>query len=130
MLFKEPLPCPTTTRNSPWSKEACAALVRKLRAAQTSDEGSPCECAQQGEGVWLYSEDHCDPALLIDILAAVQRDYLQPPIGFGWSATCSKPTLDEFGGGAVPSKRAKPNGSPPLGGSNDTSRLAPGRSAR
>ena len=35
------------------------------------------------------------------ILADVQSTFTLPPFGFEFSVSCSKPVLDEFGGGAV-----------------------------
>jgi hypothetical protein len=86
----------------PWQGPARPALLAKLR--ESDDPGRlspPCEFEDQPEGIWLYSEDTCDLNGLVAILAEVQSGFGLPPFGFEFSVSCSRPVLDEFGGGAV-----------------------------
>ncbi len=85
-----------------WQGPARPALLAKLRAPDDPECLSPpCEFEDQPEGIWLYSEDNCDLNGVVAILAEVQSAFRLPPFGFEFSVSCSKPALDEFGGGAV-----------------------------
>jgi hypothetical protein len=54
-----------------------------------------------GQHLWLYAEEGCEP----ETLALFVQEFLRRfrPLGsfrFSWSATCSKPRVGAFGGGA------------------------------
>ena len=86
----------------PWQGAARAALLEKLRCSEGDDDASvPCDFAEQPEGIWLSSEASADLDALVALLVDVQSAFHLPPIGFEFSVSCSKPALDEFGGGAV-----------------------------
>jgi hypothetical protein len=98
--FSEMIQCETVEQAN-W-------LLARLRAAEEDDEFGPiCESDQKHEEsepnqVWIYSEMNCDMERLADLLCEFQKHFgLQEPIVISWAATCSKPRLDGFGGGAV-----------------------------
>lgn len=61
-----------------------------------------CEVLEQGDKLWLYSEEGCNLERVAVILASYQEKYSLPdPIILEWAHTCSKLRVDGFGGGAV-----------------------------
>jgi hypothetical protein len=84
-----------------WPKDACTALLAKLRESGDSPGSQVCEFAEETDGVWLYSEENCLLEELAEMLAEVQITFNLGPVGFDYSVSCSKPALGEFGGGAV-----------------------------
>ena len=61
------------------------------------------------DGVWFRGEESINP----DNVAMVAQELLDEleidePFVFSWSYTCSKPRIDEFGGGACALKRGQP----------------------
>lgn len=65
-----------------------------------------CGCAQytvdvEPDGVWIYSEESCDPEHIEVLVRALVEELDLPDIVVcSWAYTCSKPRIDEFGGGA------------------------------
>jgi hypothetical protein len=52
--------------------------------------------------LWCYSEESAHMEQLADYVQAVLEKFdLPDKVGWAWAETCSKPRLDEFGGGAV-----------------------------
>jgi hypothetical protein len=51
--------------------------------------------------LWVYSDEYGDPEHVIRfVLRCAEAFSLSGKWGFSWSYTCSRPTLDGFGGGA------------------------------
>jgi len=62
---------------------------------------TPYYCSEK-EGVWIRSDESIDVDLMIVVIQAYLRKFHPNSfMGFQWAGTCSKPRLDEFGGGAV-----------------------------
>lgn len=73
-----------------------------LYDALTNAEDYACEVEEQGEKLWIYSEENCDLDIVASVLADYQEKYhLDDPIVLEWANTCSKLRTDGFGGGAV-----------------------------
>jgi len=52
--------------------------------------------------LWLYSDEFGDPAAVADFVQAFLKKFRPDAcFTFEWACTCSKPRLEEFGGGAV-----------------------------
>ncbi len=70
----------------------------------TDDDVHVCEVEKQ-EGsfdLWVYSDDECDLEELIRIICDHQLvNESEKPWSMEYAVTCSRPRLDEFGGGAV-----------------------------
>jgi hypothetical protein len=60
-----------------------------------TDEEGPTE-------LWLYDHEYGNPEDVVKYVTKIGKDLkLKGKWGFSWADTCSKPRLDEFGGGAV-----------------------------
>lgn len=61
------------------------------------------------DGLWIYDDGENINTEHVAILAQVLLDELEidEPFIFSWSYTCSKPRVDEFGGGACAVRRGK-----------------------
>jgi hypothetical protein len=56
----------------------------------------------ENDGIWVHADESIDVDLMVVILQAyLKKFHPNSSIGFQWADTCSKPRLDEFGGGAV-----------------------------
>lgn len=63
-----------------------------------------CEVEKQPTGfdLWVYSNDECDLEELVRIICDHQLvNESEKPWSMEYAVTCSRPRLDEFGGGAV-----------------------------
>lgn len=70
--------------------------------ARASDGCPACDFNRQADGVWIYSEDNADIEALVKVVCEFQQRYpTHEPWGFTWAYTCSKPRVDNFGGGGV-----------------------------
>jgi len=53
-------------------------------------------------GVWFYTEESGDPETLVYAVQRLMKAFdIKKPFIASWAFTCSKPRLEEFGGGAV-----------------------------
>jgi hypothetical protein len=55
----------------------------------------------ESDGYWFHSDESGDPEQLALFIHHLIEKFDLPPFGFDWAFTCSKPRIDEFGGGAV-----------------------------
>lgn len=67
-------------------------------------------CQRDGDQVWIAMEEGGDLELLATILqyAMDTLPEVEDRQGFQWAETCSKPRVDEFGGGACFIARGQP----------------------
>lgn len=56
--------------------------------------------AEEGR-YWFHADESGDPEQLALLIHHLITTFDLPPFGFQWAHTCSKPRIDEFGGGAV-----------------------------
>jgi hypothetical protein len=57
--------------------------------------------AQGPVGVWIYHDEYFDPNQAEALISTLLEELdLPEPVVCAWSYTCSKPRIDEFGGGA------------------------------
>ena len=95
--FSEMIPCET--------KEQQDWLLRELAIAVEFDDGervSACMFEADGKDVWVYSEDSADIDALADVIATFQLQFkVNKPWTLTWADSCSKPRLNNFGGGGV-----------------------------
>ena len=71
---------------------------------EENDEGifPPCDYQAIEGGVWVNSDDWSDVGVLSSVVAEYQRQFdVGEPWSLEYAATCSKPWLGQFGGGAV-----------------------------
>ena len=59
------------------------------------------ECNDDGCGVWFHTDDYGNPEH-VEMVARelIERLEIDKPFICSWSYTCSKPRIDEFGGGS------------------------------
>lgn len=94
----------------PEAKEIIDRIVAELE----NSEDEPCGCSADVEGlagnipcgVWF----HGDESINVEHVAMIARELvecleLNEPFFCSWAYTCSKPRIDEFGGGAFVIKR-------------------------
>lgn len=81
------------------TREALYELCEELDAA----DSMPCEYERRGDTeIWLYAQDYVDTDGLVAFLRDCFTRFPQlPPVAVTWSNTCSKPRIDQFGGGGV-----------------------------
>lgn len=64
------------------------------------------EIMVKSDGIWFFSEEDGNPDTVERMVKALLEELeIDEPFCFSWSHTCSKPRLDEFGGGACSVKR-------------------------
>lgn len=60
-----------------------------------------CDAEVQGDGVWFHGDESVNPEHIEKIARALIEELDLPgPFYCSWANTCSKPRIDEFGGGA------------------------------
>jgi hypothetical protein len=62
------------------------------------------QCKVHGDRLWLRDDDdgHGDPDQVVAFVVKLAQQFnLKGKWGFQWAYTCSRPILDEFGGGAA-----------------------------
>ncbi len=75
---------------------------RGLFEAQEIDESLGASFQHDTDGVWIHDDESANVDGLIELLQEWMGEVGgELPIHFEWANTCSKPRLDEFGGGAV-----------------------------
>ena len=53
------------------------------------------------DGLWIYFEESCNPDFIADVISELQVEFkADKPFTFSYCYECSKPRLDEFGGGS------------------------------
>jgi len=61
-----------------------------------------------GNDIWIYGDEYGDPNLVAEVVKELLEHFkIDDPFYMGWALTCSKPRLDEFGGGAMCIRRGK-----------------------
>ena len=93
------------------SKQA-QAIIDAARAAYMAldpDESEPTGCFDlEDDCVWMYHDESIDVEFVAFLAQALLEAFeIDEPFVFSWSYTCSKPRLDEFGGGACAVRRGK-----------------------
>lgn len=91
--------------------EAVLAEARKLVEDDDPDMPGWCECETELEksGIWFYSYESVNPDHA-EVIArhVIETLEIDEPFYMAWSHTCSKPRIDEFGGGAFVVMRGEP----------------------
>ena len=89
--------------------DAANAIIERVIAKLEADEATCgyCVCAADIEkhvdqyGVWFHGDESVDPEHVEMIARALVEELDLPgPFYCSWANTCSKPRVDEFGGGA------------------------------
>jgi len=58
------------------------------------------EYKSEGKGIWMYHEESANPDQMADVISRFQVEFkADKPFVFSYCCECSKPRLDEFGGG-------------------------------
>ena len=59
------------------------------------------EYEMRDDGLWMYFEESVNPEMMADVIARLQVDLKRDkPFCFEYCCECSKPRVDEFGGGS------------------------------
>jgi hypothetical protein len=92
---------------------AQAIIDQVVKQMQEDDEdiadfGIGCQMVIEKSGVWFHGEENCN----VESVAAITKELVEQleidePFYCSWSYTCSKPRIDEFGGGAFVVQRGK-----------------------
>lgn len=60
------------------------------------------DASWEDDGIWFHHDESADVDAIIGVVQHIMKECdITEPVGFCWAFTCSKPRLDEFGGGAV-----------------------------
>jgi len=89
--------------------KAAALLVDAIKRAEERFEG-PCgiEVELTEDGVWLHSDESADTEHAAVIAEAlVDGLEIDEPFIMSWAYTCSRPIVDQFGGGACVVRRGE-----------------------
>lgn len=83
-----------------FAEEQGKESVDDLTAEERENAYAPFEYNMQEEGLWIYSEEVGDPDCAAEMIAKLQVELDATQIfTFSFSFSCSKPRVDEFGGG-------------------------------
>jgi hypothetical protein len=64
----------------------------------------------EDDGVWICHDESVNPDHVETLVGRLLEELeIDEPFVFSWSYTCSKPRLDEFGGGACVVQRGQPS---------------------
>lgn len=93
--------------------EAQNIINRVVEEIENEEEEGYCGCCptireftEEQSGVWFYGEEFIDTGHVERIARALIEELeLDEPFFCSWAYTCSKPRIDEFGGGAFVIKR-------------------------
>lgn len=82
------------------AKEIIDRVVKELE--DDADEGyCGVEIEVEESGVWFHHDESINPEHLAELARALVEELeIDKPFYCSWAYTCSKPRIDEFGGGA------------------------------
>jgi len=79
-----------------------SAAATELEDGEDGYYGFDADWDEHGPGVWIRHDESLDVEHAVYLVQRLMKEFsVQEPFAFCWAATCSKPRLDEFGGGAV-----------------------------
>jgi hypothetical protein len=87
-------------------------VVKDLKDLEEDDwtiqDGIGCKIEVKSDGVWFYSEDEFNPDHVEPIVKElVEQLEIDEPFYCMWAYYCSKPRIDDFGGGGFLVRRGK-----------------------
>ncbi len=106
--------CESSSRLALTEEQAKKAqeIVDRVLAEFNEDEDDCGFCGQvtvENDGVWICHDESIDPDHVATLVQALVDELeIDEPFVFSWGYTCSKPRLDEFGGGAGVIRRGQP----------------------
>jgi hypothetical protein len=90
-------------------EQAWKIVARIESEFEDEDEPLGVEIEVEDDGVWFYHDESINPDHMAVVVQALLDELeIDEPFCFSWSYTCSKPRIDEFGGGACALKRGQP----------------------
>ncbi len=91
--------------------EVAQRVIEYIESDEDDDTYLGCYLEFSDNGIWFHEMENFRPETVAEIASAVIDDLeLDDVFVFSWSYSCSKPRVDEFGGGAC----AIAKGYPPL----------------
>lgn len=90
------------------AQEIVDAAIAEMRRAEDEDNADPLGVVVEvrDDGVWFHYEESFNPDHAEMIARALVNGLeIDEPFYCSWAYTCSKPRIDEFGGGAFVLKR-------------------------
>lgn len=91
--------------------EARAIAFRVDQELRDDPESECCDIVWEIEddGIWFHGDESANVEHMEQIARAVIEELeLDKPFYASWAYTCSKPRIDEFGGGALVIRRGRP----------------------
>lgn len=87
--------------------EAARVIVaRVMNEIENGDEDEDILVSILPDGVWFHTHESANPEQVETIAKALVEELgIEEPFYCSWAYTCSKPRIDEFGGGAFVVKR-------------------------
>jgi len=91
-------------------------IIERVTKELEEDESGFGECMVDVEvqvdehrsGVWFHNDESANPEHVAEIARALVEELeIDEPFYCSWAYTCSKPRIDEFGGGAFAVKRGQ-----------------------
>ena len=92
------------------TEKAQVIIDRVVAELENDDDFGYCGCQAELEktGVWFHGDESFHPDHVAEIARALVEELeLDKPFYCSWAYTCSKPRIDEFGGGAFAIVRGK-----------------------
>jgi len=91
-------------------EKAKEIIAREIKAFEDDEDEGYCgiEAELEQDGVWFHQDESANVQHLETIARALIEELeIDEPFFCAWAYTCSKPRLDEFGGGAFCIKRGQ-----------------------
>ena len=95
-------------------KDKAQEIIDRVRKELEDDDEGFGDCMVDTEvqvdefrsGVWFHNDESANPEHVAEIAKALVEELeIDEPFYCSWAYTCSKPRIDEFGGGAFVVKR-------------------------
>ena len=84
-------------------------VLRAITKLENSEDGFVgYEAEVEEKGVWIHSDEYLTPEHAVELVQDLVEELDLPGIHVvSWAYTCSKPRIDEFGGGAFAVQKGK-----------------------
>lgn len=90
------------------AKPIVERITKEIEGTEDEEQPLGVQVTFEADGIWFYHDESIDVENLAMLVQALLDELeIDAPFVFSWSYTCSKPRLDEFGGGACALKRGE-----------------------
>jgi len=84
-------------------------VINELENDEDGDGYCDCQAEVEKTGVWFHGDENINPEHVAEVARALIEELeIDSKFTCSWAYSCSKPRIDEFGGGAFCIERGKP----------------------